>query len=327
MTEAQIIEKIEEYTRRPQQGKLTIVRDTTEFMNIESGHVLELEGRYYLARGDAVEGRFGIDEQPKFWVKKAIDLEDGSSKIIKLVFYESFIMHLGDLPVECFRSPRKESRILKKVQDDPYFMHGFTVRDSAGNTIRVVEKILGPHFYDVINKLDMDHQTYFHEHFPVVLDNVVKSVEAIDRLHRMGELHGDIRNDHLFIDRETGFYRWIDFDYTYEWTENPVGVDLFGLGNVLLFTFGKGFHHLKDVTACAPEGMTAASCLGPDDLSLFFKHRVINLKKLFPYIPESLNHVLMHFSHGAEVFYENTQELLNDLKTGQADLAISLGEK
>jgi hypothetical protein len=41
---------------------------------------------------------------------------------------------------------------------------------------------------------------------------------------------------------------------------------------------------------------------------------VANLKKIFPYIPESLNQVLMHFSKGANWFYENTAQLLSDLE-------------
>lgn len=75
-----------------------------------------------------------------------------------------------------------------------------------------------------------------------------------------------------------------------------------------------GFHNLPDLSACAPEGMQVKSCVAPSDLSLFFKHRIINLQKLFPYIPDELNHVLMHFAQGAEVFYETTQELLDDLE-------------
>jgi hypothetical protein len=50
------------------------------------------------------------------------------------------------------------------------------------------------------------------------------------------------------------------------------------------------------------------------------RHRVINLQKLFPHIPDQLNHVLLHFSRGAEVFYERTEELLEDLRSCEAML-------
>jgi len=98
-------------------------------------------------------------------------------------------------------------------------------------------------------------------------------------------------------------------------------VDLYGLGNILLFTAGKGFHNLPDLTACGPEGMKIRSCLEKADMSLFFKHRIANLQKLFPYIPDSLNYVLLHFSQGATVFYDHTDELLEDLSACRRDIA------
>jgi hypothetical protein len=313
MTEQEIRERVAEYSRFAPQGKIEIITDTSEFMSIQAGDVLELGGRYYLMRGEEVEGRFGLDGEPKFWVKKGIDLADGQHKVIKLVFNESFNMRLGELSIRCIRSPSKESRILDKVRDNPHFMHGFTVHDSAGNLVRIIEKIQGQRYYDLINDLQMDHDCYFHEVFPSIFENILLCVDAIDELHKMGEVHGDIRNDHIFVERNTQIYRWIDFDYTYEWSENPYGVDLFGLGNILLFTIGKGFHNVTEVAKNNPHGKDLIKSLTPDDLSLFFTHRIINLKKLFPYIPECLNHVLMHFAQGTEVFYENTSELLDDL--------------
>lgn len=314
MTEAEIREKIELYSHFPQRGKLNIVTDTTEFMQIQSGDVINLQEHFYLVRGEEVEGRFGLDGEPKFWVKKVIDLSDGSSKILKLVFYESFLMQIGPEHIRCFRSPRKEARILRKTRDDPYFMKGFDMQDPAGNTIRVLDRIQGARYYDFIQNLEMDHAEYFCNHFPGIFERLMQSFEAILRLHQMEEVHGDIRNDHILIERKTNRFMWIDFDYTYEWAENPFGVDLFGLGNILLFTVGKGFHNLPDMAACAPAGMSVTRCMEPSDLSLFFKHRIINLQKLFPYIPDSLNNVLMHFSCGTEVFYESTEELLRDLR-------------
>ncbi|MCU0571553.1 MAG: hypothetical protein MUC41_01035 [Syntrophobacteraceae bacterium] len=320
MTETELREKVAGYTRFPPRGKLNIYSDTTEFMSIQSGDILELGGVYYLVRGEEVEGRFGLDGEPKYWVKRVIDLEDGCSKIIKLVFHEKFLMQLGSLQIECFRSPVKEARILDKVRGDLRFMQGINILDSSGNQVRIIDRIQGDRYYDQIHNLQMDHETYFHERFPAIFDNVVGCIAAINRLHEMGELHGDIRNDHILIERESGKYRWIDFDYTYDWAENPYGVDLYGLGNILLFTTGKGFHNLPDLTACGPEGMKMRSCLEPADMSLFFKYRIANLRKLFPYIPDSLNYVLLHFSQGARVFYEHTDELLQDLRACRPDI-------
>lgn len=320
MQESELREKVNEYSRFPVRGKLRIITDTTEFMSIRDGDVLELEGAYYLVRGEEVEGRFGLDGEPKFWVKKAIDLADGSSKVIKLEFHESFTMQLGSLRIKCYRSPRKEARILEKTASDPYFMQGFNLRDSKGNIVRVIDRVVGTRFYDFILDLTIDHETYFQQQFPGVFRNLVSCMEAVNRLHGMDELHGDVRNDHIIIERETGRYVWIDFDYTYEWYENRFGVDLFGLGNVLLLALGKGFHYVPDLNACGPVGMKVVSCMIGSDFSLFFKHRIINLQKLFPYIPDSLMHVLMHFSQGTEVFYESTEELLEDLGACEGDI-------
>lgn len=320
MTESEIRQKVEEYSHFPVRGNLRVLSDTTEFMTINAGDVLELDGVHYLVRGEEVEGRFGLDGEPKFWVKKAVDLRDGKSKIIKLVFYETFVLQLGDQKIQCYRSPGKEARILDKTRGDLSFMQGENVQDSVGNAVRIIDRIEGRRFYDFILESTLDHETYFHTVFPSVLDHLIDCFEALNRLHHMSEVHGDVRNDHVFIERGTGRYRWIDFDYAYQWTENPFGVDLFGLGNILLLATGKGFHVLPHGAACAPTGMDVVTCLEPADLSLFFKHRIINLKKLFPYIPESLNQLLLHFSQGAEVFYETTEELLHDLRASLGDL-------
>jgi len=61
------------------------------------------------------------------------------------------------------------------------------------------------------------------------------------------------------------------------------------------------------------EAHPCLNTLSDADLNLVFKHRVVNLKKVYPYISEPLNRTLMHFSRGANWFYENTAQLLDDL--------------
>jgi hypothetical protein len=60
--------------------------------------------------------------------------------------------------------------------------------------------------------------------------------------------------------------------------------------------------------------------LSDEDFSLYSRNRIMNLRKLFPYVPESLNLILMHFAQGAEVFYETTEEFLQDLRAALCDL-------
>ncbi|MGB5618334.1 MAG: hypothetical protein WBM78_15930, partial [Desulfobacterales bacterium] len=125
-----------------------------------------------------------------------------------------------------------------------------------------------------------------------------------------GEKHGDIRRDHILIDRHSGRYRWIDFDFNYRHRENIYGYDLFGLGNILVFLAGKGDVLVPELKK---NGHPALQALTQEDVNIVFHNRVANLKKVYPYIPESLNRVLMHFSKGTNWFYEHTTQLLDDL--------------
>ncbi|PKN61678.1 MAG: serine/threonine protein kinase [Deltaproteobacteria bacterium HGW-Deltaproteobacteria-15] len=320
MLEKELRDRVEQYSRYPPR-QIRLIRDTSQFMEINADDVLELDGKYYLVRGDEFEPRFGLEGDPKFWVKKAIDLSDGSSKIIKLVFHESCYMGIGEFRIRCYRSPEKEARVLDKMRDDPSFMHGTTVMDDAGNAVRIVDRIRGPSLYTFMQSFKMDHETYFREHLPGLLRSLMECMEAIGRLHEAGEVHGDIRTDHVIIERDTQAYRWIDFDFAYEWTENPLGIDILGLGNVLLFVLGKGFYDDYDLRACGKEGLDVLSTLTESDYSLYSRQRIANLKKLFSYFSECFNQVLLRFTPGAEVFYENTEELLDDLSACEPSLS------
>jgi hypothetical protein len=53
-------------------GPPVVWQDTSNFMSIERDHIVELAGSLFLIRGNEHEGRFGLDDQPKFWVKRAL---------------------------------------------------------------------------------------------------------------------------------------------------------------------------------------------------------------------------------------------------------------
>jgi hypothetical protein len=290
---------------------LNIITDTSEFFDVVFNDVVVLNRRAFLIRHNAREGRFGVEDEVKHWVKRAIELDSGDYKVIKLVFYEKFLSTIGNIQFECFRSPKKEARILKLVEGHKHFMQGYAVTDKKGNLVRVLDYIFGSPLSTYIQEIDSDHQTYIHEHFPGILDNFIACVEAIGFLHEYGEKHGDIRRDHILIDRHTGDYRWIDFDYNYRHRENIYGYDLFGLGNLLVFLVGKGDVLLP---LLKERDHPALGQLRDEDLGIVFHHRVANLKKIYPYIPEALNRILLHFSNGALWFYEHTGQLLEDLR-------------
>lgn len=289
----------------------SLVTDTTEFMRIGPGDVIRLSTGHYLVHRDAVESGPGYTDT-KYWVKKCTELETGRSKLLKLVFHESFHLTYGCVRITCYRSPRKEARMLDLVRDDTRFMQGRSVEDEAGNRIRVIDIIAGKRIDHVVGAIKADHETYFHDHFPAILGKFLGACEAIALLHELGEVHGDIHLDHLMREYETGAYRWIDFDYAYETQANPFGLDLFGLGRILSCLVGKWTHTPQTLRELGIDFDTAR--LSREDFSCVHGNEIMNLRKVFPYIPERLNRVLLHFSGGADICYETVPEFMDDLR-------------
>ena len=302
--------RIAETTKREAPTKIKICEDTSEFMLINAGDILRLDSNDYLIMGQAREGRFGIDEQPKFWVKTSIDLTTGARKIIKMVFREAFNSRIGATVFHCVRSPEKESEILRKMQGHPNFMHGRSVRDAAGNLVRIIDFIPGPSLYQYLRQQKISHEVYYRRNLPKIMQLLIECIEAIAHLHNQGLHHGDIRADHIIIKKKTGHYVWIDFDYD---VSNP-SYDLFCLGNILQQAVGRGRHSLEDIRIRPSDYPDFKTKLTSDDMSLMYRHRVINLRKLYPYIPEALNEILMRFSVGATDPYKNIESLLEDLR-------------
>ena len=236
-------QRITEVTGRPVRERSKIFEDTSAFMSIDGGDLLRLAGNDYLVLGNAREGRFGIDDQPKYWVKSAIDLANGHRKFIKLVFEESFSGHIGSEIFHCRRSAVKESAVLEATRDHPLFMQGVSVPDKAGNLVRILDYIPGQSLYEYLRRIDTPHRDYYRNLFPGIMQPLIRCIEAIAQLHRKGLIHGDIRADHLLINRQTGAFTWIDFDYEISYPY----YDIFSLGNVLLQVAGKGRHSSHDL--------------------------------------------------------------------------------
>jgi len=303
-------QRITELTRREVRGGVEIFEDTSEFMSIDVGSVMRLSGNDYLVLGIAREGRFGIDDQPKFWVKSTLDLTNGEKKIIKLVFRETFTSRIGDTVFRCERSPEKESSVLRKMRGHPNFMQGQAVRDAAGNEVRIIDFISGPSLYDYLRMHKMPHEEYYQWMQPEMMPRVVDCIAGISRLHKEGLHHGDIRADHLLIKGENGAYAWIDFDFE---VDNS-SYDLVCLGNILQQVVGKGRHSLFDIGLQSSDYPDFTETLVSGDMSLMYPHRIMNLRKLYPYISGALNEILMRFSVGAGDAYTSVDGLLKDLR-------------
>lgn len=290
--------------------RVRIITDTSDFFRVDYDDVVILGDEPYLIRNYEREGRFGIDDEPKFWVKRAINLLNGEIKIIKMVFKERFNAKVGDLMFEFYRSPKKEARILDFVRGHVNFMQGFSVKDTAGNIVRILDYVPGRTFGELVITHSVNHEEYYFNHFLSLFDEYLELVTAIKFLHERREKHGDIRRDHIIKDRTTGKYRWIDFDFNYIHTENEFGYDLFGLGNILVFLVGQG-----DITVQQLKRTDSSVFhdLDTGDLNIIFGNRVVNLKKIYPYIPDNLNRIMLRFSGSAAVFYEDTGQLMADL--------------
>jgi len=310
LTDKELRTLIRRWVPRDRVPKQVRIKDTADFFRVDYDDVVILGDVPYLVRNNEREGRFGLEDEPKFWVKRSIDLLTGELKILKWVFREQFQAKIGGLVFECIRSPQKEARILELVRGREDFMQGTTVRDDAGNPLRILDFIRGRTLPEAVAGLGTGHEDFFFGHFPVLLDEFLGIVEAIRFLHQSGEKHGDIRRDHLIKDEKTGRYRWIDYDFNYQHGESRFAYDLFGLGNILLFVTGRGDVTVQGLRERDPAVLHR---LTDDDVSIVFHNRVANLRKVYPYIPEALNRVLLHFSSGSPVYYDTTDELLEDL--------------
>ena len=311
-------ERIDKFIDMPVPKHIDLIDDTTNIMNIYRGQVLLLSERDFFILGDVMEPRFGLEEQPKNWVKRAIDLSDGSLKILKLVFYEEFITHIGPIRMRCFRSPAKESQVLDLIQDDRRFMQGYTQLDTRNNNVRVIDFIRGRTLYDWILDLETPHEQYFFEVLPKILEKLSICIGGIQKLHDHNLCHGDIRNDHIIIEKDTGDFRWIDFDLTQAFTD----FDVWSLGNVLAFCIGKGmrtFHEIRISNQFEPQILPE---LSSSDASVFFPHRIMNLGKIYPYIHQELRYILKHYVADTDVFYESCNQVLKDLDKALANWPV-----
>ena len=314
LTDEWIRERLRHFGMPPLPGQPVVWRGTSHYMSIERDHIVDLEGDPFLIRGNEREGRFGLDDQPKFWVKRALDLNTGQMHILKLVIQESFKVSVGAREVLCVRSAKKESKVLNLVRGDPRFMQGRTACDSRGNPVRVIDFIRGTDLLTHLDSVRVPHEEYCRTLLPAILAKVADNVAALGRLHDAGLCHGDIRNDHLLVERETGSYKWIDFDLDQGFSD----FDVWSVGNILQYVVAKGFMTFRGAVDTWPE---LSGKLSRDDASVFFPHRVMNLRKIYPYLPEKLNEVLLRFSFGTGACYDRISQITDDL----AECVASMG--
>lgn len=294
-----------------------ILEDVTNFFDVNYGDVLLIDGIGYLVRGTETEKKFGMEGEPKPWVKSCINLVSGEPKIVKLPFHEEFACVVNGIPSRCLRNPDKEARILDKTAGHPGFMQGFHRLDAVGNNVRVLDRIAGSSLDNVIGGIPGNHQVYYEMHLKRILEGLVYAYQSIADLHLMREIHGDITADHLFVERSTGLFKWIDFDYDYSEKNNFFTLDVFEMGMLLNFVVGKGHLSLNEIRSEHPHVMET---LLPDDMNANFPNRLANLRLVYPYISKRLNSILMKFAKRSALKYEDANTLAKDVASVLADL-------
>ncbi len=305
---AELKDRIEELTGWMTPGRVRVIADTSDPMRIYRGNVMRLGGRDFLVKGNMREPRFGIDDQMKYWVFKAIDLETNQEKIIKTEFDEEFFAHIGILKIRCYRSPDKEANILDLIRGNDCFMQGYRVYDDKKNNVRIIDFIRGKSFFHYIPAIEKSHYDYFREDLPEILRKLLGCMRSIGLLHTYGTSHGDIRNDHIIIENDTGKYRWIDFDLK----QDIPDFDLWSIGNLINYAVAKGIITFKAVLSGDEFSDEVKKSLVPEDGSAFYEYRIMNLWKLFPYIPDRLRRLMQNFTLRPKTFYKGLRHLINE---------------
>ena len=189
-------------------------------------------------------------------------------------------------------------------------MQGRSFSDDSGNNVRVMDFIGSRSLYDEIREMKLNHEQYYYTRLSSIMKKLIFCYEGIQMLHDNSLVHGDIRSDHILIDEVNDEFRWIDFDLYQNFDE----YDVWLLGRVLHFTVGRGMNTIHAIENSGRFSPEILSSLQPTDIGWYYPHRIMNLKKLYPYINSDLNDILMKFSVGAKVHYSTVFELIQDLK-------------
>jgi hypothetical protein len=185
------------------------------------------------------------------------------------------------------------------------------VLDPVKNPVRIIDYIRGKSLYNLIADLTMPHEQYYHEVLPDLMARLIGSIEALAAIHRQGQHHGDVRNDHILVHAETGRFIWIDFDFEVNFSD----YDIWSMGNILTYVVGNGSHTFYDVKKTPERYPLLQGSLDNHDAVFLLKHRIANLRKLFPYLSRDLNDILLRFSAGSMDFYDGLDSQLRDLKS------------
>ena len=85
-------------------------------------------------------------------------------------------------------------------------------------------------------------------------------------------------------------------------------------GNLLQFVIGKGLNPIGQIIQSDDFSQNVIDSLGPLDCGAYYTYRLMNLKKIYPYISPGLNEMLMRFSASSLRHYNQLWELMEVLR-------------
>jgi len=90
-----------------------------------------------------------------------------------------------------------------------------------------------------------------------------------------------------------------------------IDFDVWSVGNVLHFIAARRIVRIREVLERRPD---LVGRISPEDASLFFPYRLMNLGKLYPWLPSPLTGVLRRFTVGECARYKRVDEVVEDLQ-------------
>ena len=140
---------------------------------------------------DHVLGRGGFGT-----VHSATRKYDGMKVAVKEVTKDSVIALEDNVPLEVV--------LLKQVEDVPGVVHLLDYFETGDSFLIVMERFNGQDLFDFISK----HENLSEK---VARDIFGQVVEAVFMCKERGVLHGDIKDENIMIDPDTGMVKMIDF--------------------------------------------------------------------------------------------------------------------
>ena len=261
-----------------------IIEDTTKKKNV--GDIVRLgRARYRIVRS----------RHNTFHTKKARRLD--TNEYVWLKF------HLAGAQMG-----KMEARRIKKLQERPidHFVNGQTFEDSKGNIVNIFEHIEGETLHEVIQGIKVGHREYFKDHFPDLALKLLDLARALQELHeRLKITHSDIHLKNIIIQDGTRKPFLIDYDFPIM-SERYSDIEELGLSLLdlaLKSTCAEGSHTLYDFPKLEFTGG-----------ELWDEEVILNARKIYSYIPEDINNILLRFADDCENRYKTASEFADDLE-------------